>query len=142
MDNRRAPWQPGIGKGALLALIAAVGGCVTLAQDLPKDPTPLAYIGMIMDSQCGKTGSHDAMIKKAGSKGPKSCTNYCVSMGETYVLWDPTANAMFLLDDQDKASAFAGRKVKVVGSYDPATKTIHVQTIESPTVTGAPQQPR
>ncbi len=128
-----------LGKGAFLALIlGVVGGYVTVAQDLPKDPTPLAYIGVIMDSECGRTGSHAAMMKKEGSKGPKSCTNYCVKMGEKYVLFDATANTMFMLDDQDKTSGFAGKKVKVVGSYDPGTKTIHIQTIEQPTVTGAP----
>ncbi|MGA8103606.1 MAG: hypothetical protein WB869_15710 [Candidatus Acidiferrales bacterium] len=131
---------PTFTKGAFLAVIAVLGTYTTLGQDLPKDPTPLAYIGVIMDSECGKTGSHAAMMKKAGSKGPKSCTNYCVKMGENYVLYDAAANTMFLLDDQDRASTFAGRKVKVVGSYDPATKTIHVQAIERPTVTGAPQQ--
>jgi hypothetical protein len=123
---------------AFLALILVVGAYTTLGQDLPKDPTPLAYIGTIMDSQCGKTGSHAEMMKKEGAKDSKSCTEYCVKLGEKYVLFDPTANTLFNLDDQDKASKFSGQKVKVVGSYDPATKTIHVQTIESPTVTGAP----
>ena len=104
MENSGALLRPTINKGVLLALILVVGGSTTLGQDLPKDPTPLAYIGTIMDSQCGKTGSHAAMIKKEGTKGPKSCTEYCVKMGEKYVLYDPTANAMFLLDDQDKAS--------------------------------------
>ncbi len=138
MENSGALLRPTTSTGVLLALILVVSTYTTLGQDLPKDPTPLAYIGTIMDGQCGKSGSHTAMMKKEGTKGPKSCTDYCVKLGEKYVLYDPAASTMFFLDDQDKASAFAGKKVKVVGSYDPATKTIHVQTIESPTVTGAP----
>jgi hypothetical protein len=78
------------------------------------------------------------MMKNEGTKGPRSCTNYCVKMGGQYVLYDAEANTMFLLDDQEKASAFAGRKVKVVGGIDPDTKTIHIQEIAQPTVPAAP----
>jgi hypothetical protein len=130
--------RPTIGKGLFLVLIAAVAAGGLTGQEPAKDPTPLAYFGMIMDGQCGKTGSHAAMMKKEGTKGPRSCTNYCVKMGAQYVLFDPQANTMFQLDDQEKASAFAGRKVKVVGSFDPDTKTIHIQEIQSPSVNGAP----
>lgn len=125
-------------KGAFLVLILMVGAYGWSGQVPAKNRTPLAYIGEIMDSQCGKTGSHAAMMKKEGSKDAASCTNYCVKMGGQYVLYDDEANTMFLLDDQDKSAAFAGQKVKVVGSYDASTKTIHIQTIEAPTVTGAP----
>jgi len=68
------------------------------------------------------TRCHD---EERGSKDAASCTNYCVKMGGQYVLYDDEANTMFLLDDQDKSAAFAGQKVKVVGSYDASTKTIH-----------------
>jgi hypothetical protein len=129
---------PTIGRGGFLVLILAVGSCASLGQEQAKNPAPLAYFGVIMDSQCGKTGSHAAMMKKEGTKGPRSCTNYCVKMGGQYVLYDAEANTMFLLDDQEKASAFAGRKVKVVGGIDPDTKTIHIQEIAQPTVPAAP----
>jgi hypothetical protein len=138
MDNSRGNVGSAIGKGLFLVLIAVVGACGLTGQEPAKDPTPLAYFGMIMDSQCGKTGSHAAMMKKEGTKGPRSCTNYCVKMGGQFVLFDPEANTMFQLDDQEKASTFAGRKVKVVGSFDPDTKTIHIQEIQSPSVNGAP----
>jgi hypothetical protein len=35
------------------------------------------------------------------------------------------------LDDQKKPVQFAGEKVKVMGSYDKATDTIHVVSIRS-----------
>jgi Protein of unknown function (DUF5818) len=36
----------------------------------------------------------------------------------------------YLIDDQDKARQFEGKQVKIVGSLDPNTSTIHLQSIE------------
>jgi hypothetical protein len=46
-----------------------------------------------------------------------------------YVLVDDGQRATFQLDDQEKAKQFDGKKVKVIGSLDPATNTIHVADI-------------
>jgi len=52
-------------------------------------------------------------------------------MGEKYVLFDAAKKTTYELDDQEKPVDFAGQKVKVKGSYDKATKTIHVTSIEA-----------
>jgi hypothetical protein len=44
-----------------------------------------------------------------------------------YVL--ATDTRVYRLGDQSRARAFAGRKVKVVGTLDPATNTIAVTSI-------------
>jgi Protein of unknown function (DUF5818) len=36
----------------------------------------------------------------------------------------------YQIDDQDKARQFEGKQVKIVGSLDPSTGTIHLQSIE------------
>ncbi len=36
----------------------------------------------------------------------------------------------YLIDDQDKARQFEGKQVKIVGSLDASTGTIHLQSIE------------
>jgi uncharacterized protein DUF5818 len=36
----------------------------------------------------------------------------------------------YLIDDQDKARQFEGKQVKIVGTLDPSTSTIHLQSIE------------
>ena len=36
----------------------------------------------------------------------------------------------YLIDDQDKAKDFEGKQVKIVGSLDMSTNTIHLQSIE------------
>jgi hypothetical protein len=52
-------------------------------------------------------------------------------MGGKYVLVDAAAKMVYQLDDQKKPVAFAGAKVKVMGTYDASSKTIHVASIQS-----------
>jgi hypothetical protein len=46
-------------------------------------------------------------------------------------LYDAAKKAVHQLDDQDKAREFAGQKVKITGTYDETSKTIHITTIET-----------
>jgi hypothetical protein len=117
---------------AAAALVMLFGAGFTLA----KDQT---FTGEVMDSQCAKNGSHAMMLKKEGmgDKDPndpmvkKMCTQNCVKMGGKYVLFDAAKKTTYELDDQQKPADFAGQKVKVKGTYDKATKTIHVTSIEA-----------
>jgi uncharacterized protein DUF5818 len=88
------------------------------------------YTGEIMDSQCAAMGSHDpAGYKMTKTDNPKDCTLACVKMGGKFVLYDAAKKATYMLDDQEKPKEFAGQKVKVTGTYDKASKTIHVESI-------------
>lgn len=88
------------------------------------------YTGEIMDSQCAMNGSHEKMEKMKGMPDDsKMCTLKCVEMGGKFVLYDSAKKATYMLDDQEKPKEFAGQKVKVTGTYDKATKTIHVESI-------------
>lgn len=101
-----------------------------------KDKT---FSGEIMDSQCAKNSSHAMMLKKEGmgDKDPNDpmvkamCTKNCVKMGGKYVLFDPASKTVYELDDQSKPEQFAGQQVKVTGTLDKATKTIHVTAIKA-----------
>ncbi len=94
-----------------------------------KSPKGKTYTGEIFDSQCAMMGSHDQGYKMTNTSSAKDCTQACVKMGGKYVLYDAAKKATYQLDDQDKAKEFAGQKAKVTGTYDSASKTIHVQTI-------------
>jgi hypothetical protein len=59
------------------------------------------------------------------------CTKNCVKMGGKYVLFDAASKTTYELDDQSKPESFAGQKVKVSGTLDKATKTIHVTDIKA-----------
>jgi len=119
-------------------IIGLVGSLMLLTVSFaaPKDGT---YGGEIMDSQCAKEASHAMMLKKEGmgDKDPndpmakKMCAVNCVKHGGQYVLYDAAKKSVYQLDDQTKPEQFAGAKVKVTGTLDKATKTIHVTNIEA-----------
>ena len=71
------------------------------------------------------------MLKKGGLgdldandvRAKHFCTTNCVNrMGAKYVLYTP--QGVRRLDDQNKASQFAGQNVTVTGTLDRANKTI------------------
>ncbi len=53
-----------------------------------------------------------------------------VKSGDHFILSDAANKLSYLLDDQQKASKFEGKKVKVTGTVDVARNTIHVESIE------------
>jgi hypothetical protein len=118
--------------GSLVALLFLSA----FALAAPKEQT---FTGEIMDSQCAKMGSHEMMLKKEGmgDKNPndpmakKMCTENCVKMGGKYVLFDAAHKKVYQLDDQTKPGQFAGASVKVKGTLDKATQTIHVTDIQA-----------
>jgi hypothetical protein len=87
------------------------------------------FSGEIMDQQCALLGGHTAMMNQGESA--KDCANRCASIGGKYVLFDGANKTVYQLDDQKKAQAFAGAKVKVTGTYDTSSKTIHVANIQA-----------
>lgn len=111
-------------------LALTLGGTLILAGLSFAAPADKAFTGEIMDNACAAMGSHSAMMGKEGPNAAKDCTTTCVKAGGKYVLYDSTTKKTYQLDDQTKPGRFAGEKVKVMGSYDAATKTIHITTIE------------
>ena len=53
-----------------------------------------------------------------------------IKNGDGYVLSDSANKLSFVLDDTEKASHYEGKKVKVTGTVDIASNTIHVETIQ------------
>ena len=91
-----------------------------------------SFTGEIMDSPCAGMHSHDRMMQGVNAKGARECTQKCVEQLKVkYVLLDKSANTVYQLDDQGKAGGFAGQPVRVKGTYDAASKTIHVEAIEA-----------
>ena len=90
--------------------------------------------GEIMDNDCAQMGSHDMTMKAESLATPDLCTLYCLHFKKTpgkYVLYNAATKTIYQLDDQNQAQFFAARKVKVTGTYDQATSTIHVADIEA-----------
>jgi Protein of unknown function (DUF5818) len=109
----------------VVAIVMLMG--LGLAQAADK-----TFTGEIMDSSCASMGSHAGMQKGKDATDPavkKECTEACVKNGAKYVLYNATRKMTYKLDDQQKPADLAGQKVKVTGTYDAATKTIHVTDI-------------
>lgn len=95
-------------------------------------PQKQTFNGEITDSACAKMGSHQAMMQKMPAmKTAKDCTLGCVKAGSKFVLYDAATKTVYELDDQKKPEQFAGAKVKVSGTLDKATNTIHVANIQA-----------
>jgi hypothetical protein len=92
--------------------------------------TPMSFTGEIMDNECAAAGSHNDMMQKEGFKTAKDCAQGCVKAGGQFVLFGLNKTT-YQLDDQEKPVDYAGQKVTVIGTYDGATKTIHVQSIQA-----------
>jgi hypothetical protein len=60
----------------------------------------------------------------------RTFTGIILKSGESFILSDPTTKSRYMLDDQNKASRFEGKHVKVTGTIDVASNTIHVETID------------
>ena len=72
------------------------------------------------------------MMKKESAKNATQCTLTCVKMGGKYVLFNAAEKAVYQLDDQKRPEQSAGMKVKVMGTYDKDTSTIHVSQTHPP----------
>ncbi|MGE5326986.1 MAG: DUF5818 domain-containing protein [Deltaproteobacteria bacterium] len=51
--------------------------------------------------------------------------------GQFALLTDKNAGRGYFLDDQEKAKKFTGKNVKVTGTVDTQTKTLHIAQIET-----------
>src|ERR671922_2570745 len=101
------------------------------------DSAPVrTFQGEIADSQCALnvhslTRSHQEMLKSKSMGGNSaSCALYCVRyMGGNFVL--TTRKRVYHLDNQDLAQKFVGMNVKINGTLDSKSDTIHINKIQS-----------
>ncbi|MGA8142983.1 MAG: hypothetical protein WB987_03730 [Candidatus Acidiferrales bacterium] len=101
------------------------------------------FKGVIADSQCAMnvhslSQSHKEMLQgKSVGTTEADCVWYCVTeRGGRFVLQNKSR--IYKLDKQDLGREFAGRKVRIAGTLDSETNTIHVRTI---TLVDEPSKP-
>jgi hypothetical protein len=103
-------------------------------KDQAKAATGSTFEGELMDNDCAEMGSHAMTMTATALSTPDLCTTYCLRFKNTpgkLVLYNAATKMIYQLDNQQEASFFKARKVKVIGTYDQATKTIHVTDINS-----------
>ncbi len=129
--------------GTILTVCLGLLLATALVAAQPKDQSgkgnAQTFSGEIMDSLCAKDGTHDKMMDEMKSMGrdKNTCATKCAQLGAKYVLFDPDKKTIYVLDNQDKAEAFAGQRVRVVGTL--AKNKIKVENIEA--LGGQPQRP-
>lgn len=62
--------------------------------------------------------------------GTKTFSGKIMKSGDKLVLQDSVGDSTYQLDDQQKAKAFQGKNVKVTGTVDSVTDTIHIAEIQ------------
>jgi hypothetical protein len=125
-------------KTAVVCLVLFIQVHPAKDSDKNKDKDRVILHGAISDSQCAfnvhsDARSHEWMIKKnvQGAHDDRSCTIHCVrDLGGQYVLVLRDKDDVYHLDDQVLPEPFAGKKVKVTGTVDGKTQTLHIQKIE------------
>jgi Protein of unknown function (DUF5818) len=119
--------------GIILTVCLGLLLASSLTQAQPKDQSGSAqtFSGEIMDSLCAKDGTHEKMMDEMKSMGrdKNTCATKCAQLGAKYVLFDADKKTIYVLDDQDKAEAFAGQRVRVLGTL--AKNKIKVENIEA-----------
>lgn len=74
--------------------------------------------------------SPPAAMQQQTEQKTKTLSGTVVKNGDHFILSDRASKLSYILDDTQKASQFEGKKVKVTGTVDVASNTIHVMTIE------------
>ena len=103
-----------------------VGVLALAALSLSAAQGKQTFTGIVTDSMCA-TGDHSRM-----QMGPTDadCTRACISAhGASYVLYD--GKNVYTLSDQQTPARFAAQKVRVVGTLDPKTRTIQMESISA-----------
>jgi hypothetical protein len=105
---------------------------------LGNTPAGEVFSGEIMDTQCAlnvhsTNSKHDDLIKTRSSYGdtPEECTRACVKNGGKYVLVDAANKKVYRIDNQADVAEFAGKEVRVRGTYDKDSKLVHVLEIKA-----------
>ncbi|HXM21351.1 MAG TPA: DUF5818 domain-containing protein [Terriglobales bacterium] len=121
---------------ATLALAMALSTVSFAQQDQSTQPSPQQPTSDTQNAQqptAGQQGtqqpsspSQDSSTSMQTSQG-SSFTGTVVKAGGKYVL--KTSDMNYQLDDQQKAKQFVGQQVKVNGTLDSNTSTIHVSDI-------------
>jgi uncharacterized protein YdeI (BOF family) len=104
----------------MIALAAAMASLFLCPVLLAAIPAPRYSATLQQQSQDQKSQTPQA----------KTFTGTISKEGDSFVLKDDAGKTSYQLDDQQTASKFEGKRVKVTGTLDEANNTIRVQSIE------------
>src|SRR5438045_3407629 len=111
---------------AVTFLLASSASLLHAQQAPASSPSqPAATLPAPSDTQAPAQASRPAPTSTA-----QTWTGKVSKKGSDFMLEDKDTKASYKLDDAAQAGGFDGKDVKVTGTLDSQTHTIHVQTIE------------
>lgn len=93
---------------------------------LPASPAKQTFAGTITDDMCPKADHSRMQMGPTDAECARACAD---EHGASYVLYD--GKNVYMLSDQQTSEKFAGQKVKVVGTLNPKTDSIQVDSISA-----------
>jgi uncharacterized protein YdeI (BOF family) len=78
----------------------------------------------------GRAAAPPTSMQHQSEPRTKTFSGTIMKSGDNYMLNDTANKTSYMLDDAEKASQYEGKKVKVTGTVDTASNTIHVETIQ------------
>ena len=78
----------------------------------------------------GRAAAPSTSMQQQSKPQSKTFSGTIMKNGDNYMLNDTANKTSYMLDDVEKASKYEGKKVKVTGTVDMASNTIHVETIQ------------
>ena len=103
-------------KYLILNLIAAAA--------LTAAPAQQTFSGIVTDDNCPKADHSQMQMGPTDAECARACMN---SHGAVLGIYD--GKSFYNLSDQRTPDKFIGKKVKVIGTLDPKTRTIQVDSI-------------
>jgi hypothetical protein len=93
-------------------------------------PLASALLVLSANPMMGRAATPYPSVQQKPETQSKMFSGTILKNGDRYVLTDAGTKTSYVLDDAQKASPYEGKKVKVTGTVDVASNTIHVETIQ------------
>lgn len=91
-----------------------------------------------MDTICAAYKGHARMMREMKSMGSDkpSCIQKCLQLGGKYALYNAADGTVYTIANPEKARAFGGQEVQIIGTLDKKKLTIsEIKTLDSGMVT-------
>ena len=115
--------------GLLVLLISLAG--IPLYGQAAQGQDPSASQPQTQPSQDPEQ-SQPSMSQESNQGQPSHIFVGKIAKSKGDLVFKDDAGTMYKLDNADQAKSFVGKNVKITGTLDESTKTIHVANIESP----------
>ena len=103
--------------------------CELIAWSRLQEPAPLPEPDANPVPPSDQPGKPSPDSQAQPETSTRSIVGIIVRQGEKYVL-KAGDNTTYQLDDQDRAKQYQDKQVKVVGRLDPASNSLHIDSIE------------